>query len=101
MNLILSLIIGIICGFILGYFIGKRNRSEAFVNDAEKMKSENMVKLKDYLSNETDNEINNGDVRQLLGVSDATACRYLNDLEKEGLIKQVGTDGPKVCYTKN
>lgn len=101
MNLVIVFIVGVIIGLIVGYFIGKQKQSETFVNDAEKMKSENMVKLKEYLSDKIDNEINNADVRQLLGISDATACRYLNDLEKEGLIKQVGTDGPKVYYQKN
>lgn len=94
-------IAGIIIGGIAGYFIGKRNKTETFANDDERVKSENMAKLKDYLSNQTDNEINNEDVRKLLNVSDTTACRYLDELEKENLIKQVGTDGPKVYYKKN
>ncbi len=93
-------ITGLIIGLIAGFFIGKRSKTETFVNDAEKLKSENMAKLKEYLAKETDGEINNGDVRKLLNVSDTTACRYLNDLEKEGLIKQVGSDGPKVYYKK-
>jgi len=93
-------LIGIIIGFVAGYFIGKRNKSETFINDAEKMKSENMTRLNDFITEETDGEINNGDVRKLLNVSDTTACRYLDDLEKEGLIKQVGSDGPKVYYKK-
>lgn len=63
-----------------------------------------MTKLKEYLNNEsdneTDNEINNEDVRRLFNVSDTTACRYLDELERENLIKQVGTDGPKVFYKK-
>lgn len=98
---LIYLIITLVAGFIAGYFIGKRNRAESFSNDAERIKSENMTKLKEYLNNETDNEINNEDVRKLLNVSDTTACRYLDELEKENLIKQVGTDGPKVYYKKN
>lgn len=90
----------LLIGLITGYFIGKRNKAETFINDAERIKSENMAKLKDYLNNQTDNEINNEDVRKLLNVSDTTACRYLNDLEAEGLIKQIGSDGPKVYYKK-
>jgi Fic family protein len=104
MEITVSLFIGLVLGGFIGYFIGKRNNavsSEAFISDAEKIKSENMTKLKDYLSNQTDNQINNEDVRELLKVSDTTACRYLDDLEKEGLIKQIGTDGPKVYYKNN
>lgn len=99
MNYII-LVIGLSIGTTIGYLIGKRSKTETFINDAEKVKSENMTKLKDYLAKETDCEINNGDVRKLLNVSDTTACRYLNDLEAEGLIKQVGSDGPKVYYKK-
>lgn len=80
--------------------LGKRSKTETFINDAEKLKSENMSKLKDYLANQTNDEINNSDIRKLLNVSDTTACRYLNDLETEGLIKQIGSDGPKVYYKK-
>lgn len=101
MNLYIGLAVGIIIGGIVGYFIGKRQNGEAFVNDAERIKNENMAKLKEYLNSETDGEINNEDVRKLLNVSDTTACRYLDDLEKEGLVKQVGSDGPKVYYKKN
>ncbi len=101
MNWFVYVLIGIILGFTAGYFIGKRNKAETFANDAERIKSENMTKLKEYLNNQTDNEINNEDVRKLLNVSDTTACRYLDELEKVNLIKQVGTDGPKVYYKKN
>lgn len=99
--LVFEILLCLFLGFIAGYFIGKRNKTETFANDAERIKSENIAKLKQYLNNGSDNQINNEDVRKLLNVSDATACRYLDDLEKEGLVKQVGTDGPKVFYQKN
>ncbi len=44
-------------------------------------------------------KISNKDVEKLLGVSDSTATRYLNELEKEGTINQVYTDGPYVYYS--
>ena len=43
--------------------------------------------------------ISNNDVQNALGVSDATAERYLNELEKEGKIRQVGKTGASVTYT--
>lgn len=94
----MTLVYGIIIGGIAGYFIGRRQNGESYVNDAERAKSENLQKVRDYLKSMTGNKISNGDVRKLLHVSDSTACRYLNDLEKEGLLKQIGTDGPKVYY---
>jgi len=36
----------------------------------------------------------------LLEISDATATRYLDELEEEGLIKQVGKTGVSVYYKK-
>jgi len=100
MSWIIFLLIGILIGIFAGYFIGKRQSGENYVNYSERMKSENLGKIRNYLKS-ADSKISNGDVRKLLHVSDSTACRYLNDLEKEGLIKQVGTDGPKVYYRKN
>lgn len=97
----LILLTGLIAGSIIGYFIGKRNKAETFANDAERIKSENMTKLRDFLSDKKDDKLYNFEVRKLLNVSDTTACRYLDELEKENLIKQVGTDGPKVYYKKN
>lgn len=45
--------------------------------------------------------ITNDEVEKLLHVSDATATRYLSALEKQGKIKQSGTTGKGVTYTKN
>ncbi len=45
-------------------------------------------------------EISNDDVQKLLNVSDATATNYLQELENEGKLKQVGAEGRSVKYTK-
>lgn len=45
-------------------------------------------------------EITNDEVEKLLHISDATATRYLEILEKEGKIKQVGKTGKGVVYEK-
>lgn len=44
--------------------------------------------------------VTNDEVEKLLHVSDATATRYLEQLEKEGKIKQVGKTGRSVKYEK-
>lgn len=44
--------------------------------------------------------LTNDEVEKLLHVSDATATRYLEQLEKEGKIKQVGKTGKGVTYEK-
>lgn len=44
--------------------------------------------------------LTNDEAEKLLHVSDATATRYLETLEKEGKIKQVGKTGRSVKYEK-
>jgi predicted DNA-binding transcriptional regulator len=63
-----------------------------------KDKEENKNIILDML--ESREKITNREVEEGLKVSDATATRYLDELEKEGIIKQVGTDGPLVYYKK-
>jgi len=46
-------------------------------------------------------KITNNDVEKLLGVSDATATNYLQELEDEGKIKQIGKTGSGVYYILN
>jgi len=45
-------------------------------------------------------EITNDDVQRILAVSDATATNYLNELEQEGYITQIGKEGRGVKYTR-
>ena len=45
-------------------------------------------------------KITNDEVEKLLRVSDATATRYLDTLEKEGRVRQEGKTGRSVVYVK-
>lgn len=45
-------------------------------------------------------QITNKDIQKLLRISSATAVRYMNILERENRIKQVGNTGKSVFYTK-
>ena len=42
----------------------------------------------DFISDK--DKITNNDIETLLGVSDATATRYLDELEKQGKLRQKG-----------
>ena len=44
--------------------------------------------------------LTNEHIRQMLGISEATATRYLDEMEKEGKVKQVGRTGAHVFYEK-
>ena len=48
----------------------------------------------------TKGSVTNDQVEKLLHVSDATATRYLTQLEKEGKLKQEGKTGKSVKYLK-
>ncbi len=49
---------------------------------------------------ETQGSLTNNHIEQMLGISDATATRYLEELEKEGLVRQVGNTGSGVYYER-
>ncbi|PIR87759.1 MAG: hypothetical protein COU10_03010 [Candidatus Harrisonbacteria bacterium CG10_big_fil_rev_8_21_14_0_10_45_28] len=54
--------------------------------------------LKKKEKNKTKKHLTNNDVEALLKVSDATATRYLDELESDGKIEQKGTTGRGVKY---
>lgn len=96
------LILGIVVGFIVGWVVKPSKiekimkKSDNFFSEQEKQKQENLEKARNYIKGKE--KITNNDIQKLLGVSDATTIRYLDELEKEGLIKQVGKSGPLVHY---
>jgi hypothetical protein len=57
-----------------------------------------LVKIMELFAKQT--EITNDEVEKHLHVSDATATRYLAELEKRGKLTQHGTTGRGVSYTK-
>jgi len=46
-------------------------------------------------------ELSNSDIRDELGVSAATVTRYMDDLEKDGKVEQMGETGHAVHYRLN
>jgi len=57
-----------------------------------------LLKIMEQFAKQT--EITNDEVEKLLHVSDATATRYLSELQKRGKLKQVGTTGRGVSYVR-
>jgi len=64
----------------------------------QEIKAENKQKILNLLNSQT--AITNNNVQSLLGVSDATATRYLENMEAEGLITQKQKTGRGVTYEK-
>jgi predicted HTH transcriptional regulator len=113
MNIYLYFIIGAVVGGVLVWWVLSRGKEDgASVGGAEeggekarlvekqaKEKEENKKKIMEFFDSVSDKRITNNDVEKLLGVSDATATRYLDELEKEGLARQAGEAGRSVYYT--
>ena len=80
--------------------IGK-NMQELQVKEQKAIKEKLRKRLENVLNLFTKQKsITNDEVEKFLHVSDATATRYLSQLEKEGKIKQNGKTGKGVFYSK-
>lgn len=96
MNYIVLIIVAI-AGIALGMYIARRNANDGFIAKQMEQKTENKKKILTFL--QTNEKIQNNDVEKLVGVSNATAERYLDELEKEGKLTQHGVIGQGVFYT--
>ncbi len=95
----LTLILVAITGIIIGSYFGVKKENKGLIFGQVKKKQENKDKILEFLK---DNEkVANNDVEKLCNVSNATAERYLNELEKEEKLIQHGKIGRDVFYTLN
>lgn len=112
MQLFLYILIGLLAGYLLGRLqYGKKNAPPLADPDTQKELSDKGRKAVQKRNDERkvrilarareQERIANNDVENLLSVSDATARRYLDELEKEGKLTQVGNSGRDVYYTPN
>ena len=103
MNQILIFILGVIVGGIAMHILSKKGgKAELSIIDkqaADKKKlKEDLLDFLDFI--ESQGQITNDQIQQMLDMSDATVTRYLDELEKEGKIRQVGQTGRSVYYEK-
>ena len=98
MHPIIYIIIGIIIGFVIGRrFEGKKAEGIGKISqERTSAKQENKDKIVVYLKEH--GKARNNDLERLLGVSDTTTTRYLDELEEEGLVEQIGATGRGVEY---
>ena len=68
----------------------------SYVLDQTVRKNENKAKVLKLLADKS--ELTNADIREALGISAASAVRYMDELEKEGRVEQVGDTGRGVTY---
>jgi len=93
----LALIIVAIVGIVLGMYIARRSANAGFIAEQTAKKTENKQKILEFI--QRNGKIQNNDVEKLAGVSNATAERYLDELEKEGKLTQHGVIGQGVFYS--
>jgi predicted HTH transcriptional regulator len=92
-----ALIVVAIAGIALGMYIARRNANAGLIAKQMEQKAENKQKILEFV--QANEKIQNNDVEKLVGVSNATAERYLDELEQEGKLTQHGTIGQNVSYT--
>ena len=101
-------IIGLIVGAIAVYLILKNCKKAASITSSSEktavdkdlaQKQENQEKIKDYIQDK--DKFTNDDLQAFLKVSDTTIGRYLEELEKAKVIKQIGKTGHSVYYVKS
>lgn len=96
MNYFVLIIVAVV-GIALGMYIARRKANTGFIAKQMEQKSENKQKILAFVQEH--GKIQNNDVEKLAGVSNATAERYLDELEKEGKLTQHGVIGQSVFYT--
>ncbi len=70
----------------------------ASLKEARKQKIMGLFEDKNPSAGSGQVELSNSEIRKELGVSSRTAVRYLDELEEEGKIEQVGKTGSAVTY---
>lgn len=103
MNFFWGLIVGIMVAGIVYLLWPKKVKTmtrtkTVYVAEDEAKKNENLEKIEDYVADK--DKFTNNELQKVLGVSDTTIGRYLQELEDRRKIKQVGKTGKSVYYEK-
>ena len=102
MTSILIFVIGAGVGGIAVWLAIKKPEGRPLTEFAEKQaweKEKNKKRILEFIDSR--DKASNDEIQDFLGVSDATAERYLDELEQEGHISQVGSTGSGVTYRLN
>lgn len=105
MNL-LTIIFIVLFSIGLGVYLARRDEchtksdTKHKPDKREENKRDGLRQILEALEQSQSGRVTNNDVEVLLGVSDATATRYLSELEQDGEVRQVGSTGKGVYYIK-
>jgi len=104
---IVLILIIVVMGFWVWYLVKNKNTSKSFDGNYKKIENYNKQREEEIIERKAkilemfkDKErLKNDDIQKLLRVSDATITRYMDELEKEGKVRQTGT-GSSAYYEK-
>lgn len=101
-RLIIIFISGLVVGGVIVWLVFRLRARDKKIGLIERQRREKERDKEAILGilDEVESPLNNNLIEQYLGISDATATRYLEELEKEGKVKQVGQTGRSVYYEK-
>ena len=88
--------IGLVVGIVAVQMSKRKERAGSPNVEQQKQKQQNLQKVLEMARSR--GEISNRDVQSALGVSDASATNYFQELENQGKIEQVGKTGQAVTY---
>lgn len=110
MKKIIVLIIAGLAGVVVGIWLSRKRSKKASeakeiegLNKKNQERGDEKEKRKERILNflQMRKKTSNDEIQELLNVSDASAENYLDELEKEGKIRQVGEKGRFVEYKLN
>lgn len=104
----ISILSGVVTGLIIGLFLWRKKNSslnadknnndelQGIVKDRSDQMEKNLAKALEFIVDKK--KITNDELQSYLNISNATAARYLEELEKRGRLKQIGETGKYTYY---
>jgi Fic family protein len=93
--------VGYLIVVVIAIWIGRKFAVRRMAKGGGKIKyskADGKQKILQHLAETRAVSISNNEVEKMLNVSDATATRYLDELEQEGKVEQMGRTGKYVTY---
>lgn len=102
-TILIGLVIGLVLGVLIGYYGAQEGRKGAQKgsgdpDESAEKKAENIKKIESFIADK--DRFTNDDLQKLLGISNTTTGRYLEEMEQAGKITQHGDIGKSVYYTR-
>ncbi len=101
MNIILIFLAGVVvgvAGVLIWQWVVAERKKETVTQRQKREKEEDKARILGIF--EIDPQLTNEKVEQYFGIPESTATRYLDELEKEGKVRQVGETGRDVYYER-